>query len=106
MVMKVCIIGNGLTSLALAKALVNRDIFVDVFYEQNTKKYNITRTLGISESNTEYFSKNILDIKKILWNIKKIKIFTENSFQNEIINFSNHDKPLFSFYKMIDYTNY
>ena len=38
--MKVCIIGDGLTSLTLAKALVNRDIFVDVFYEENNKNYN------------------------------------------------------------------
>ena len=33
-IMKVCIIGDGLVSLTLAKALVNKDICVDVFYNQ------------------------------------------------------------------------
>ncbi len=39
-IMKVCIIGNSLTGLALAKALVNKEIFVDVLY--NKKKNHQT----------------------------------------------------------------
>ena len=58
--MKVCIIGNNLTSLALAKALINKEIFVDIFYKN--KKINIdkTRTIGLSKTNVNYFNKNIL----------------------------------------------
>ena len=93
--MKVCIIGNGLTSLTLAKALVNQDIFVDIIYQNNQKHYSQNRTIGISKSNIEYFKKNISNIKKILWKIKNIKIFTENSKDDEIINFSDSDKSLF-----------
>ena len=94
--MKVCIIGDGLTSLTLAKALVNRDIFVDVLYEENNKNYNQTRTLGISKSNIEFFNNYILNINKILWKIDNIKIFTENSKNEEIIDFSESKKLLFS----------
>ena len=36
--MKVCILGDGLTSLALAKALVNKGISTDVFTSKNIKK--------------------------------------------------------------------
>ena len=99
--MKVCIMGDGLTSLTLAKALVNRDIFVDVLYEENNKNYNQTRTLGISKSNIEFFNNYILNINKILWKIDNIKIFTENLKNEEIIDFSSQ-KNYFSLYcKMI-----
>ena len=36
--MKVCILGDGLTSLSLAKALVNKGIYTDVYLTQNYKK--------------------------------------------------------------------
>ena len=97
--MKVCIIGDGLTSLVLAKALINRDIFVDIIRCKNPQKVDQTRTLGISKSNIDYFNKNIMNINKILWDIKKIKIFTENSKDNEIIDFSDFNKKLFSILK-------
>ena len=94
--MKVCIIGSGLTSLALAKTLVNRDIFVDVIGGQKVKNYNQSRTLGISKSNIDFFNMNITNIKKILWEIRKIKIYTENANTNEIIDFSNSNTELFA----------
>ena len=42
--MKVCILGDGLTSLALAKALVNKGIYTDVFLSKNNKKKDKSRT--------------------------------------------------------------
>ena len=97
--MKVCIIGNNLTGLVLAKALVNKEIFVDIFYK--SKKINIdkTRTIGISKSNINYFNKNISNISKILWPIKKIKIYSENSGNQEIIRFEDPNNNLFSIIK-------
>jgi len=97
--MKVCIIGNNLTGLVLAKALVNKEIFVDIFYKN--KKINIdkTRTIGISKSNIDYFNKNISNISKILWPVKKIKIYSENSGIEEIIKFEDQKKSLFSITK-------
>ena len=97
--MKVSIIGNNLTSLALAKALVNKEIFVDIFYKN--KKINIdkNRTIGISKSNVDYFNKNISNITKILWPIKKIKIYSENSGKDKLISFEDQKKNLFSIMK-------
>ena len=97
--MKVCIIGDGLTSLTLAKVLVNRDIFVDIICKKNNKKKNQSRTLGISKSNIEYFNKNILNISEISWKINKIKIFSENQKNNELIKFENPNKNLFAIIK-------
>ena len=53
--MKVCIIGAGLTSLTLSKALINRGLYVDILNSKKIKKISQTRTLGISKSNIEYF---------------------------------------------------
>ena len=36
--MKVCILGDGLISLTLAKALVNQGIYVDIFSNQKINK--------------------------------------------------------------------
>ena len=60
--MKICIIGNGLTSLTLAKTLVNQGIYVDIFIKIMNIQNKI-RTIGISKSNTDFFNQNILDIK-------------------------------------------
>ena len=35
--MNICIIGGGLTSLSLAKSLVNKKIKVDLYYENKIK---------------------------------------------------------------------
>tara|TARA_B100001093_G_scaffold507954_1_gene569301 strand:- start:1126 stop:2208 length:1083 start_codon:yes stop_codon:yes gene_type:complete len=97
--MKVGIIGNNLTSLVLAKALVNKEIYVDVFYKNKNINIDKTRTIGISKSNIDYFNKNILNISKILWPIKKIKIYSENSNDQEIIRFEDQVSNLFSIMK-------
>jgi len=94
--MKVCIIGNNLTSLTLAKALVNKEIFVDIFYKNKNIHINKMRTIGLSKSNIDFFNKNISDIEKNLWPIRKIKIFSENSGINEIIKFEDQNDNLFS----------
>lgn len=94
--MKVCILGDNLTSLALAKALVKKEIFVDLFYEKKNTKIDTTRTIGISKSNIDFFNREITNIEKMLWPIKKIKILTENSNDKEIIKFENQKDNLFS----------
>ena len=104
--MKVSIIGKGLTSLALAKLLVNQGVEVDIFSDQKPKKNNKIQTLGISKSNVDFFNENILDISKFLWNIEKIEIFSENLEINKILNFENKNKNLFSIIKNSDLYNY
>ena len=94
--MKVCIIGNGLTSFSLAKTLVNLDINVDIYFEQKKKIYENIQTLGISKTNTDFFSKSIINIDKLLWKINEIEVFRENLNNEKILNFKNKNSVLFS----------
>ena len=97
--MTVCIIGNGITALTLAKALVNHKIHVEVLF--NKKKYEISnsRTIGISKNNIDFFNKNIIYINKIIWKLKRIEIFSENLKEEKLINFKASDGQLFSILK-------
>ncbi len=104
--MKVSVIGDGLASLTLAKALANQGIKVDIFSDKKSKKYSKIQTLGISKSNIDFFNKNILNINKFLWNIDKIEIFSENLKNEKILNFENKSKPLFSIVKNNDLYNH
>ncbi len=97
--MRVCIIGAGLSSLTLAKALVNQNINVDLIAQTKHNSYNLSRTLGISKSNVEYFNNYIINIEKILWKLKKIEIFSDNLSENKLLNFENNNKELFSIIK-------
>ncbi len=93
--MKVCILGEGLTSLTLAKTLVNKGINVDIFSSNNSLIKDTNRTLGISKSNIEFFNKNILNIQNILWNIDKIEIYSEKLNNEKILDFENKGENLF-----------
>ena len=100
--MNVCIIGGGLVSLTLAKALVNLGIYVDFFSNQKKNQVNKSRTIGISKTNVDFFNKNILGIKELLWDIDKIEIYSENLKNERILNFENSNKNLFSIVKNFD----
>ena len=103
--MKVSVLGNSLTSLTLAKLLVNQGIKVDIFCDKKNKKNNKIQTIGISKSNIDFFNKNILDINKFLWNINKIEIFSENLKNQKILDFERDEKTLFSIIKYSDLYN-
>ena len=103
--MKVCILGGGLTSFTLAKALINMGVYVDIFLEKH-KKQNIGRTLGLSKSNIEFFNKKILNIKKLLWDIDKIEIYSENIENEKILNFKKSNQTLFSIIKNSELNDY
>ena len=94
--MKVCIIGKGLVSLTLANVLIQKNIFVDILSAKKSNQHNQSRTLGVSKSNIDYFNNEIISIKKILWEIKRIKIYTEKDLKKEIIKFDNQNKQIFS----------
>ena len=94
--MKVCIVSDGLVSLTLANVLIQKGIFVDIYVSKKNIQYDQSRTLGISKSNVDYFNNEIVNIKKILWEIKNIKIYTEKDSKNELLNFDNKDKQIFS----------
>ena len=97
--MRVCILGSSLSSLTLAKALVSKNIYVDVVAKKKPYFVDKTRTLGISKSNIEYLNANVINIQNILWKINKIEIFTENLKSKKLLNFENNSNYLFSIIK-------
>ena len=97
--MTVCILGNSLTALTLAKVLVNYEIDVDLIINKKNYKINDSRTIGISKNNVDFFNDNIINIKKLIWNVKKIEIFSENLKKEKLINFKANKNQLFSIIK-------
>ncbi len=100
--MKVCILGSGLTSLTLAKMLVNQGIRVEILFDGKTKKNNRFQTLGISKSNIDFFNKRIINIENLLWKIDNIEIYSENLINEKILNFNNEQEQLFSVIRNLD----
>ena len=89
--MTVCIIGDGLTSLSLAKILINKKINVHIYKKKKIRNISSNRTIGISKNNLNFFKKEIQELPNIkTWKINKIKIYTEKS-KNNIMNFENND---------------
>ena len=76
--MNICLIGNGLISLTLAKALINKNIKVFMYYKKNKIINNQNRTIGITSNNFNFFQKEILKINKLL----SIQIVLLNLFLN------------------------
>jgi len=97
--MRVCIIGAGLTSLTLAKALVSQNIYVDLYSQKKIFLSDNLRTIGISKSNVEFFNHSIINVEKISWKLKKIEIFSDNLSKEKLINFENNNSELFSIIK-------
>ncbi len=97
--MKVCILGSGISSLTLAKALVNKKIKVDILFSNKFKNLNFSRTLGITKNNVEYFNKNIVKIDKLLWKLNKIEIYSDNLKNEKLLKFENNKNQLFSIIK-------
>ena len=97
--MKVCILGNGLSSLTLAKALVNQNIYVELITQKKNLKIGQSRTLGISKSNIDFFKKNIINIEKLLWKLKRIEIYADNLKNEKLLNFENNNEQIFSIIK-------
>ena len=94
--MNICIIGDGLTSLSLAKNLINKKINVHVYHKNKIKNLLSSRTIGISSTNIEFFEKEIYKIpKKILCEIKKIEIYSEKLEKENLLKFENENNNLF-----------
>ena len=94
--MKVCLIGNGLTTLSLGKNLINKKIKV-FNYVTDCQSISKTRTIGISKDSLDFFNKEIIKLKKnMLWDIKKIDIYTEKYKDKKILNFEESTGNLFS----------
>ncbi|WP_435166108.1 FAD-dependent monooxygenase [Candidatus Pelagibacter bacterium nBUS_28] len=97
--MTVCIFGNNLTALTLAKTLVNHKINVDLLSSKKNYKIDSSRTIGIANNNINFFNKNIINIEKIIWKIKRIEIFSDNLKKEKLIEFKANKDYLFSIVK-------
>ena len=97
--MTVCILGNSLTALALAKALVNHEIEVELYFNKKNYKISDSRTIGIANNNVDFFNSNIINIKKLLWNLKRIEIFSEHLGKEKLVGFKANENQLFSIIK-------
>ena len=97
--MTICILGNGLTALTLAKALTNQNIYVDVLFNKKNIDINKNRTIGISKSNIDFLNKNIININKFLWKLKKIEIYSDNLEKEKLIDFEKENDQIFSIVK-------
>tara|TARA_B110001452_G_scaffold234724_1_gene213173 strand:+ start:317 stop:1414 length:1098 start_codon:yes stop_codon:yes gene_type:complete len=101
--MNICIIGDGLTGLSLAKNLINKKINVYFYHKNKIKNLSSIRTIGISQKNLEFFRKEIYKIpKKVFWEIKKIEIYSEKLEKENLLKFENDKDNLFYMVKNDD----
>ena len=101
--MNICLIGDGLISLTLAKALINNKIKVFLYCKNNKKTSSDNRTIGITSNNLDFFQKEIINIKKdLFWKIKQIEIYNEQNKKEKILNFEETKRTLFSIIKNND----
>ncbi|WP_415299937.1 FAD-dependent monooxygenase [Candidatus Pelagibacter sp. Uisw_134_02] len=94
--MNICIIGDGLTSLSLAKNLINKKINVHFYHKNKIENLSTNRTIGISKDNLKFFRKEIymMDMK-FFWEIKKIEVYSEKLGKENLLNFENEKNNLF-----------
>ena len=94
--MNICLIGNGLVSLTLAKTLVNNKIKVFMYYAASKKTKSHNRTISISSNNWDFLQKEVIKLKKKLaWEINDIEIYNEENKKEKILNFNKSKKKLF-----------
>ena len=101
--MNICIIGDGLTSLSLAKNLINKKINVDFYHKNKIESLLSSRTIGISRNNLEFFRKEINKTpKNFFWEINKIEIYSEKLGKENLLKFEKNKESLFYMVKNDD----
>ena len=99
--MKICIIGNGLASLVLARILAKKNIKIDILYNKKNINKNSSRTIGITNENLKFLESNF-KLRGLTKNpINEIKIFNEGNLNKEILNFQ---KKNFNQFYMLEYS--
>ena len=101
--MNICIIGDGLTSLSLAKNLINKKINVHFYHKNKIENLSSSRTIGISKNNLKFYKEKILNIsRKLFWEIKQIEIYSDKLEKENILKFENDKNGLFYIVKNDD----
>ena len=93
--MKICLIGQNLTNLILAAAFEEKKLKVDIYLKKKIKSIKTNRTIALSNENFDYL-KFLTKLTVKPWKSKEIKIFTENSYSKEIINFNKKNNEVFN----------
>ena len=62
--MKICLIGNNLTSLILANILSEKKFHTEIYYIKSKKSNYRTRSLGITNHNLNYLNNYFKNISK------------------------------------------
>ncbi len=97
--MKVCLIGNNLTSLILANILTTKKFYVDIYFKKKPKYNSKSRTLGVTNYNFKYLLNFFKEIQKQSNPISQIKVLINNGKINEEILFKESQEPLFHMIK-------
>ena len=97
--MKICLIGNNLTTLLLANILSKKSLAVDIFSLNSIKHNYKTRSLGITESNLNFLCNYFKNIKNQFNPIYEIKVLIKNNKINKEILFDKNKNTLFSIIK-------
>jgi len=103
--MNICLIGYGIPCLILANVLINKNIKISIFDENNYKKKFKTRTLGIAKKNIDFLKKENINLKNDAWFINNIKIFNEAQNNKPILSFGPVNDKLFSIIKYTKFLN-
>ena len=101
--MKVCLIGNNLTSLILAKTLCKKNFHTDIYSSRTPVSNFNTRTIGISEYNLNFLNNHFKNISKITHKINQIEVRIKNKKNTEKIIFDQKSLPLFN---MVEYNKF
>lgn len=96
--MKICIIGNSLTSIILAKNLAKKKISIDLIYKKKRDYDKSDRTIGITDNNLNLIRKYISEFN-YGFPISEIKILDNSNFPNELISFKNDLKNQMHMFK-------
>ena len=104
--MKICLIGNNLTSLILAHILSKKKFNVEIYSLKPTKNIFKTRTLGITNHNIKFLSFFFPKIRKFSNQINEIKVVIKNNNKDSKLVFNEKKSPLFYMFKYNILLNY
>ncbi len=104
--MNICLLGNNLTNLILAKILIKKNINVDVISQTQKSTFkNSIRTIAISSKNYKFLKENIKGLYNLGWPTRKIKIYSEKNSSQDLFEFKNINQNNFYLLKYSDLYN-
>ena len=103
--MKICLIGKNLTNFVLAKNLSNKNLSVDILFDNNIKNKFSLRTLAISRENFNFLSSVNNQMKITAWPVENIKIFSDKNNSKELLEFKTKNRENFFLVKYVDIFN-